>query len=242
MPADPNAYFQLDPVYWCIMGPAMLIMLFAQWWVKSTFAKWDKVPSGAGLVGADVAQRLIQTEGISNVGIGQVEGQLTDYYNPADNTLHLSQASYSDSSVAAMAVVAHEVGHAQQDTNNSLLMKARMGIVPLVNLGSQLGPLLFITGFFSNIEWLTWIGIVLFSTAFIFAVLTLPVEMDASTRAIKMLDEQHLFASEQERQGARQVLRAAAFTYIAGMATALFQLLYYVSLALRGRDRTQRAA
>ena len=140
-----------------------------------------------------------------------------------------------------MAVVAHEVGHAQQDANNSLLMKARMGIVPFVNLGSQLGPLLFITGFFSGIEWLTWIGIVLFSGAFIFAVLTLPVEIDASTRAIKMLDEQNLFASEQERQGAKQVLRAAAFTYIAGMATALFQLLYYISLARRGRDRTQRA-
>lgn len=242
MPADPNAYFQMDPLYWCIMGPAMLIMMAAQFWVKSTFAKWDKVPASNGLLGADVANRLLSSYGMGNVAVGAVQGELTDHYDPIKNQLALSQATYDDRSVAAQAVVAHEVGHAHQDASNSLLMKARMGIVPLVNLGAQFGPLLFLAGLFANIPLLTWAGILLFSTAFIFALLTLPVELDASRRAIQMLDQNQLFATEQERQGAKAVLRAAAFTYIAGMATALFQLLYYISLALRGRDRTRRAA
>jgi uncharacterized protein len=242
MPADPNAYFQMDPVYWCIMGPAMLIMLAAQFWVKTTFAKWDKVPSSNGLLGADVASRLLSSGGMGNVAVGAVQGELTDHYDPVKNQLALSQATYDDRSVAAHAVVAHEVGHAQQDAQNSVLMKVRMGIVPLVNLGAQFGPLLFLGGFFAGIPLLMWLGIILFSTAFIFAVLTLPVELDASKRAIQMLDQNNLITTEQERQGAKAVLRAAAFTYIAGMATALFQLLYYISLALRGRDRSQRAA
>lgn len=242
MPADPNAYFQMDPIYWCIMGPAMLVMLFAQWWVKSTFNNWDKVPAANGLQGADVAQRLLHSHNMGAVSVSPVQGELTDHYDPINNALALSERTYDDRSIAAQAVVAHEVGHAMQDANNSLLMKARMGIVPIVNIGSQLGPVLFLTGYFGGIPVLTWIGIALFSTAFLFAALTLPVELDASNKALKMMESNGIITTPQEKQGARAVLRAAAFTYIAGMATALFQLLYYISLAMRGRNRSNRAA
>lgn len=232
---DPNMQFQLDPTYWLCLGPALLFMMFAQWRVKSTYEKWGGVPSQNGLNGAQVAQQLLAQGGMGNVQVGAVQGSLTDHYNPMTNQLALSEVTINKQSVGSMAVVAHEVGHAQQDATNSLLMRARTGIVPIVNLGSQLGPILFITGLVSQFPILMWGGIILFSTAFLFALLTLPVELDASRRALAMLETTGLVTNEEERRGASEVLRAAALTYVAGMMTALFQLLYYVSLALRGQ-------
>lgn len=233
MPAD--TYFQMDPLYYCILGPAILLMLFAQWRVRTTYDKWGRVPNQSGLTGVDVAQRLLQFNAMQGVSIEGVKGQLTDHYNPADNSLHLSETNVGNPSVAAMAVVAHEVGHAHQDSTNSLLMRVRTGIVPVVNLGSQLGPILFVTGFASQLDILMWIGILLFATAFLFALVTLPVEIDASRRALQMLQQSNLVTNEQDLQGSQEVLRAAALTYVAGMMTALFQVIYYISLALRGR-------
>ncbi len=234
MPTD-NTFYQMDPLYYCILGPAILLMLFAQWRVKSTYDKWGKVPNQASLAGVDVAQRLLQQEVNQGVSIHGVRGQLTDHYNPMQNSLHLSESTINSPSVAAMAVVAHEVGHAHQDATNSMLMRVRSGIVPMVNIGSQLGPVLFLTGLMGQIDLLMWLGIALFSMAFVFALVTLPVEIDASRRALQMLEENNLLMTEQERQGAREVLRAAALTYVAGMMTALFQVIYYITLALRGR-------
>jgi Zn-dependent membrane protease YugP len=227
--------FQMDPLYWLVIGPAMLLMLFAQWRIRATYNKWGQVRSSTPLEGAQVARRLLQSFGMSDVSVHATPGQLSDHYNPADNSLHLSESTVNRSSVASMAVVAHEVGHAQQDAANTLLMRLRSGIVPFVNLGSQLGPILFVVGLIASIDLVTWIGIALFALAFVFALLTLPVEIDASRRALDMLDESGLTADRRERRGARAVLQAAALTYLAGMVTALAQVIYYVLIALRGR-------
>lgn len=227
--------FQLDPIYWLILGPAILFTLYAQWRMRSTYQKWGVVAASPSLEGSEVARRLLSRFGMDNVSVHATRGQLSDHYNPMKNTLHLSETTINSSSVAAMAVVAHEVGHAQQDAANSLLMKIRMGIVPLVNLGSQIGPIVFIAGLTLGSQLLTWVGILLFGGAFLFALVTLPVELNASKRAMDMLTETGMIANEEERKGARQVLSAAALTYVAGMLTALFQVLYLVIVAFGGR-------
>ena len=232
--------FQFDPVYWLVVGPAVLFMLYAQWRVKSTYARWDNQPTTHRQSGADVARKLLVDHGMREVSINAVRGELTDHYDPMKNVLSLSQGNYGGTSVAAMAVTAHEVGHAQQDASNSLLMKVRSGIVPLVNIGSQLGPILFVVGLMLASDLLIWLGLILFSGAFLFALVTLPVELDASKRALRMLKKSSLISSAEEQRGANKVLRAAAMTYVAGMLTSLFQLVYYVLLALRGR-RTDRS-
>ncbi|MGF1505473.1 MAG: zinc metallopeptidase [Anaerolineae bacterium] len=228
---------QGDPLYWLIVGPAILIMLIAQWRMQATFRKWGDVPNSVDLEGNQIAARLLNAFNMPEVTVQGIRGELTDNYNPMSNVLSLSQSTVREESVAAMAVVAHEVGHAQQDAQNSLLMRIRSGIVPLVHFGSQLGPLVFIAGLAAGIGWLTWIGIALFGTAFQFALVTLPVEINASNRAMEMLEQTNMLASQRERRGARAVLTAAAWTYVAGMLNALFQVFYFISLALRGQRR-----
>lgn len=226
--------FSWDPSYWLFIAPAMLFMMFAQWKVSTTYAKWRRVPNERQITGAQAAQVIMRQNGI-NVGMRGIQGELTDNYDPRTRTLNLSQESVQGTSVASLAIVAHELGHAHQDANNYFWLKLRAGLVPAVNIGSQVGPLLFIAGLLLNIAGLMWIGIMLFGMAFIFAIVTLPVELNASNRAIKMLDKGNLINSASERQGARSVLSAAALTYVAGTLTALVQLLYYVSLAGRSR-------
>ena len=234
--------FQWDPIYWLIVGPAMLIMLWAQWRVKSTFAKWGRVQNSSSLEGHEVAARLLQQFRMADdVTIQGIQGELTDNYNPMSNVLSLSQSTVRDESISAMAVVAHEVGHAQQDEDNSLLMRVRSGIVPLVSIGSQLGPVVFLVGLAMQSTLVTLIGLLLFATAFLFALITLPVEINASKRAMQMLEDAGLFQDVAERRGAREVLNAAAWTYVAGMLSALFQVLYFVTLALRGQRRGEPA-
>jgi Zn-dependent membrane protease YugP len=226
-----------SPYYWLFMAPALLLMLWAQWRVRSAYAKWSKVPSGNGLRGADVAERLLREQGLAGINIQGVPGELTDNYDPRRKVLNLSQGSATQPSVAAMAVVAHEVGHAQQDAQNFLLLNLRSGIVPIVNIGSRLGPILFIAGWLLQLQPLLWLGILAFAGAFVFALITLPVELDASRRAMKMLTTSGLIVGGSDRQGARAVLSAAAWTYVAGLLTALLQLLYYVWLAAGSRRR-----
>jgi len=212
-------------------------MLIAQWRVKSTFSKWGRVPTSVSLEGHEIASKLLSNFGMPDVSVRGIQGELTDNYNPMSNVLSLSQSTARAESVAAMAVVAHEVGHAQQDADNSLLMRVRSGIVPVVNFGSQLGPILVILGITLQFPILTTIGIILFAMAFVFALVTLPVEINASKRATEMLDKSGLFATPQERKGARAVLNAAAWTYVAGMLNALFQVFYFITLAMRGQRR-----
>jgi hypothetical protein len=229
--------FHWNPTYWLFVGPALLFMLFAQWRVSSAYARWGRVANSRGIPGAQAAEYLLRDNGLQGVGIRGIQGRLTDNYDPRSNVLSLSESTARSVSVGAVAVVAHEVGHAQQDAAGSLLMKARSGLVPAVNLGSQLGPILFIIGFFLQFSPLMWVGIAFFSMAFIFALLTLPLEIDASSRALRMLRRSSLLVDDRELRGARAVLSAAALTYVAGMLTALAQLLYYVTLASGSRRR-----
>ncbi len=239
-------FFWWNPYYLIFMAPALLFMLYAQWRVQSAYAKWGRVPNSRNLTGAQVAQAIVRggggptiggDSGLYGIGLHGIAGQLTDNYDPRTNTLSLSQSTINSASVASMAVVAHELGHAQQDMQNYLPMRVRTGLVPVVNIGAQFGPILFIIGWFLNFTPLVWLGIAFFSLAFVFTLITLPVELNASHRAMGLLADNGLIADSEERRGARAVLNAAALTYVAGMLTALLQLLYYIMLASGGRRR-----
>jgi Zn-dependent membrane protease YugP len=229
--------FYFDPRYWLFIGPALLFMLYAQWRVRSAYAKWGKVANSRNIPGVRVAEQLMQENGLYGVSIRGIRGQLTDNYDPRNKTLNLSESTARTESVASLAIVAHEVGHAMQDATGYFLLRLRGGLVPAVNFGSQLGPLLFFVGLILQFRPLMWIGIVFFSAAFIFALVTLPVEINASRRAMNMLTSSGLVMDGREKNGARAVLTAAALTYVAALLTALFQLLYYVMLASGGRRR-----
>lgn len=228
--------FYWNPTYWLFVAPALLLMLYAQWRVRSTYSKWGRVPNSRGILGVKAADELLRQGGLYGLRIQGVPGELTDSYDPRSKTLNLSEGTARGASVASLAIVAHEIGHAQQDATGSFLLQLRGGIVPAVNIGSQLGPILFIVGLIMQFTTLMWVGIALFSLAFVFALITLPVELDASNRAMQMLTSSGLVVGSEEHKGARSVLNAAALTYVAAMIMALMQLLYYVSLA-SGRRR-----
>lgn len=231
-----------DPTYWLFVAPALLLMLYAQWRVRSAYAKWSKVPNSQGYSGAQVAKYLLDNSarigegvGLFGVAVQPMPGQMTDNYDPRSKTLNLSQGSLQSDSVASMAVVAHEVGHAQQDAAGSPLMALRGALVPAVNIGSRFGPIVFIVGFLLSFTPLQWLGIALFASAVVFSLITLPVELDASRRALAMLTTSGLVVTNEEQRGARQVLSAAALTYVAALLMSVMQLLYYVFLSGRRR-------
>jgi Zn-dependent membrane protease YugP len=230
-------FYWWNPTYWLFVAPALLLMLYAQWRVRSAYKRWGQVRNSRSLAGAQVAEALLRENGLYGVGLQRVPGELTDHYDPRSKMLGLSDGTAQQNSVAAMAVVAHEIGHAQQDASNNVMLRLRSGIVPAVNVGSQLGPILFFIGILLQFQPLMWLGIAFFSLAFVFALITLPVELDASRRAMQMLTTSGLIVGNEERQGARAVLSAAALTYVAALLMALMQLLYYVTLASGGRRR-----
>lgn len=228
--------FFFDPMYFVFIIPAALLALYAQWRVKSAYSKWGQVRNSKNLTGADVARILLPRENLSQVPVQEVPGQLSDNYDPGRNVLNLSQAVAEQPSIAAMSIAAHEIGHAEQDRDGYLWMKVRGGIVPFVNIGSTLGYLVFLGGLLGQISSLAWIGIFLVSAGAIFALVTLPVELNASTRAMRMLNENGLIATEEERRAMRDMLTAAALTYVAAAAQAVSTILYYVFL-LTGSNR-----
>jgi Zn-dependent membrane protease YugP len=236
--------FFWNPTYWLFIAPALLLMLYAQWRVRSAYNKWGRISNTRGITGANAANEIMNQSGLYGLRIQNIPGQLTDNYDPRSKTLNLSEGSIRGNSVASLAIVAHELGHAQQDATGSLMLQLRAGLVPAVNIGSQLGPILFIIGFFLQLRVsaqlgssVMWLGVALFSLAFVFALVTLPVELDASRRAMQMLTSGGLLVGDDERKGARSVLTAAALTYVAALLMALMQLLYYVLLASGGRRR-----
>ncbi|HEY89453.1 MAG TPA: zinc metallopeptidase, partial [Thermoflexia bacterium] len=204
--------------------------------VQSSFRKYQRVPNGAGVTGVEVAQRLMRMEGLGLNIESAGKRTLSDHYDPRGRVLRLSADVATRASVVSMAIVAHELGHAQQDIEAYSLFRLRTGLVPLVNFTSWLGPLLFLAGMFFNSYSLAWLGVLAFAGAVIFALVTLPVEIDASRRGLRLLEQSGLLCSPQERQGARRILTAAALTYVAALAQALSNLLYYVFL-LKGRRR-----
>ena len=222
----------LDPRYILFMAPAFLLMLIVQWYVQSAYNKWSRVPARSRYSGAQAAQRLIQTGGLYDVRIEGVQGHLSDHYDPRQKVLRLSAGVYQGSSVAALAIAAHELGHALQDQEGYFLLRLRSALVPAVNIGSYLGWILIVIGLVINATGLAWLGVLVFSGGALFALATLPVELDASARARRLLSDSGLITGEDEMQGVSNVLNAAALTYVAALATAVLQLLYWVSLVM----------
>lgn len=228
--------FFFDPIYLLFMAPAFILMMLTSWYVKSAYNKWSRVPSTSRLTGAQAAQRLISLGGLYGVKIEGISGKLTDNYDPSTKTLRLSQAVANSASVAAVAVAAHELGHAMQDAEDYIPLRFRAALVPAVNIGSWLGWILILIGLFLNMVNLAWMGVLIFSGGAIFALATLPVELNASARAKRLLADTGIIQGERERQGVNNVLNAAALTYVASLVTAVLQLLYFVSL-IGGRRR-----
>lgn len=224
-------------LYWL---PGFILVLLAQWWVKRTHKKWSEVNNDSGLTGAEAAKRLMQYGGISDVGLEGIAGHLTDHYDPRDRTLRLSQSVAQGRSVASLAIAAHEIGHAVQDHQDYLPLQFRSALVPAVNIGSRLGIWLLIIGIILRSAFgtqLAWVGLGLFALGAVFSLATLPVELNASARARALLTQTGLVRSDQEQRGVNAVLTAAAFTYVAALAAAILQLLYWVSILAGGRRR-----
>lgn len=228
-----------DPRYLLFMAPAFLLMMIVQWYVQSAYNHWSKVPARSRMSGAQAAQRLIQRGGLYGVRIEGVQGKLTDHYDPRDKVLRLSAGVYQGSSVAALAIAAHELGHAMQDQEGYFPLRLRAALVPAVNIGSYLGWILIVIGLVLNFVNLAWLGVIIFSAGAIFALATLPVEFNASARAKQLLSETGIIMTEEEKQGVNKVLNAAALTYVAALVTAVMQLLYWVTIVLGmgGRQR-----
>ena len=203
--------------------------------VNSTYARYSRVRSMTGMTGAEAAKRLLNSQGIYDVEIRRVAGNLTDHYDPRSKTVNLSDAVYGRSSLAAVGVAAHECGHAIQDARGYVPLKVRGAIVPVANFGSQMFWPLFIMGLIFSMESLVNIGILLFLFALIFQVVTLPVEFNASARAIRMLESTGILGTS-EVPGAKKVLGAAAMTYVAAVVGSLLQLLRLLILSGRIRN------
>ncbi len=224
------------PTYFIFGLPALLLALYAQWRVSSTYRKYLRVPAAGGMTGLQAAQYLLRATGLA-LKIEGVAGQLTDHYDPRNKVLRLSQGVAQSASVGAVAVVAHEFGHAMQDAEAYLLLRLRAGMVPVVNFTSWLGPLIFFGGLLLQYEPLARIGVFFVAGAVVFSLLTLPVELNASRRALQLLEQSSILTDEMAFDGARKMLSAAALTYIAALAQALSTMLYYISLLGGGRRR-----
>ena len=220
----------LDPTYMIFMLPAVLFTVVAQFYVNSAYRKWSQVAAYSRMTGADAADRLIRMAGLVNVRIQPVPGNLTDHYDPRTKVLGLSQGVYRGNSIASLAIAAHELGHALQDQENYFPLRIRAALIPAVNIGSWLGWILIILGLVLGLTNLAWVGVMVFSAGALFSLATLPVELNASARARQLLSDSGLIYTEEEQTGVKNVLNAAALTYVAALATAIFQLLYYVSL------------
>lgn len=222
--------FFFDPTYLIFMLPAFILMMVVQFYVNSAYRRWSQVGNRNNLSGAEAAARLIRNANLYDVNIEPVAGNLTDHYDPRSNVLRLSQGVYQGRSVAALAIAAHELGHAMQDHEGYFPLRLRAAMVPMVNIGSMLGWILILVGFFLQSTGLAGLGLLVFSAGALFALATLPVELNASARAKQMLTETGLILGDDERRGVNNVLNAAALTYVAALVTAVMQLLYFASL------------
>jgi hypothetical protein len=234
----PGIGFGFDFTYLLFMIPGFALAMWARYKVKSTYAKYAQVPTTTHVTGQEAAQRIIRSTSLQ-VGVQGIDGELTDRYDPRSKTVALSQSSMTNS-VAAVAIVAHELGHALQDKANDPLLKLRGAIVPIVNIGSGLAPWLFMGGVLLGLgstvgSGLAWLGIIGFGLAALFSLITLPVEFDASRRAMVLIRDNNLL-TESELGGAKRVLDAAALTHVAAAAQSLLTLLYFV-LRLSGSRR-----
>lgn len=226
-------YFFMDYYYIILVIPAMLLAVWAQFKVKSTYNKFSKVSNSKGITGAYAAQAVLTHYGITDVRIEQVSGKLTDHYDPKSKVIRLSEGVYGSSTIAAVGIACHEAGHAAQHAQDYAPIKIRNSLVPVCNIGSSLGIPLALLGYFLGFEPLITIGLLLYAVIALFHVITLPVELNASRRAIKVIDDTGLLQDD-EQSGAKKVLTSAAMTYVASMLVAIANLL---RLILRFNNR-----
>ena len=222
----------IDELYLLILVPTLILSIWAQIKVKTTFARYSKIQNSRGITGAQMASYIMKTNGIDDVSIGHISGNLTDHYSPTRKELRLSNPVYGVNSVAAIGVAAHESGHAIQHKKKYFPLILRSTLVPMANIGSAFGPTLTIIGIIFSFGVLIDLGILLFGAAVAFYLITLPVEINASSRAVKLLRASNLFG-EEELQGVKKVLTAAALTYVASALTAIANLLRLVLLSKR---------
>lgn len=226
--------FYFDPYYFLFVAiPALLISLFTQTYLQRTFAKWSQVPNTERMTGMDVAKTLFARTSLNPIPVERVSGSLTDHYDPNDNVVRLSDPIATQPSIASMAVAAHELGHVQQYQTGSGLIVMRSFLLPALQFSPTISYIALVAGAILNITGLMWIGVLFFGLMVLFTILTLPVEFDASRRALKLLQQSGLTDTAEEAQGAKQVLTAAALTYVGAAITSIMQLLYYISLVQR---------
>ena len=229
-------FYRIDATYIFLVLPAVIFALWAQFNVKSTFSKYSKIASRSGMTGFDSARRILDANGLGSVRIAHVSGDLTDHYNPTDNTIYLSDSVYGSNSAAAIGVAAHEAGHAVQHATGYTPIKIRSAIIPITNIGSNLAMPLIILGIILSFPTLAYIGVAAFGLSTLFQLVTLPVEFDASGRALKALEGS---LDGEDLASARKVLRAAALTYVAALAVSLVNLLRLL-IIVAGNDRRRR--
>lgn len=221
-------FYYFDPLYFAYLLPALVLVVIAQVWIKTSFSKYTKVFNQRGLNGRDAARLVLDQAGLQHVQIEMVSGKLTDHYDPRAQVIRLSPDVYSQPSIAAVGVAAHEAGHAVQHATGYAGIKVRTAILPISSYGPSIGILILFLGAMFNFPVLIYAGLILFSFAFLFQLVTLPVEFNASRRALAVIKESGLL-TEEERAGARKVLTAAAMTYVAAMLQSLMTLLYYIA-------------
>jgi Zn-dependent membrane protease YugP len=224
-----------DPLYLVFSLPALVLALVAQWRVKSAFNKFSQVRTYRGMSGAQVARAMLNENQLQEVSVEETNGLLSDHYDPRSRTLRLSGDVYRSNSVAAVGVAAHEAGHALQHAQGYVALQARTAIVPVVQFGSWLGPLVFMLGFVLSLRPVAWLGVVLFGVVVVFSLVTLPVEFDASRRALVWLEGSGIAAS-MEHEKAKNALFWAAMTYVAAAVGSLAQLAYFLLMALNRRE------
>jgi uncharacterized protein len=226
--------FNSSYIFWVLI-PTLVLSIGAQALVSMAFARWTKTRNSAGLTGQQVAQKLITSAGLDGVGLEGIAGTRSDHFDPQTNVVRMSQEVATLPSVASMAVVAHELGHAQQYQQRSPLIAMRSFLVPAMQFSPMASYLLIVLGFALNLLGLVQIGILVYGVVVLFMVLTLPVEIDASLRGLRLLKDAGFMQTAEDSSGSRSVLTAAALTYVAAAVTSLLNLLYYISLLNRRR-------
>lgn len=219
---------------WILILPGMVLGGWAQNKVRSAYQRFSRIPLDAGLTGAEVARHILDRRGLQSVRVERVKGVLSDHYDPRSKVLRLSEGVHDVRSLAAAGIAAHEAGHAIQDADDYAPMEFRSAIVPLVKAGSSLGPIVFFGGLMIGLPLLMWIGAILFGGSALFALITLPVEFDASRRALDLLEQTGIIHSEREMEGTKAVLSSAAWTYVAAAVSAIGAWAMYL-LASRRR-------
>ncbi len=226
-------YGMFDPLYLWITIISLVLSIGAQLYLKTTFSKWSKTANTKKLTGREVGEKIIQSAQLTGVSLESTAGTLSDHYDPRKNTVRMSKDIENESSVASMAIVAHELGHAQQYAQASGLIKARSFLLPAVSVSPHISYGLIMMGLIFNLTGLFMLGVYAFGLVVLFSLLTLPIEFDASRRGLVLLRQSGIIVSDEDSVGSRSVLTAAALTYIAAAVTAVLQLLYYLSLARR---------